>query len=426
MIRNVVFGLALGSALTMTQCSSSPERVAGKPGGSPVAVRVGQVEITTHAAGFESIGTVQSRTVTPISAKVMGYVTSVLVREGDRVGKGQLLIEIDPRDAEAQAAQVRAGVEEARQAMEEVEQAILAAESAKEAAAANADLARSTFDRFQTLLERKSVSQQEFDEVSARNQAAQAQLRQSEEMLLSAKARKGQVQSKIQQAEAMLEQAQLFLGYCTVSAPFAGVVSDRRVEVGQLASPGMPLLTLEDARDFQVEAIVSESRVQSVNVGSEVTVEVGSLDQQLQGTVREIVPRADSSSRSFVVKIRVEPVTGLRSGMYATAFFPAAGESTLTVPDSALVRRGQLVGVFVVGPENSARFRLVKTGRSLGDRTEVLAGVAAGDQVVLDPSHDLQDGGPVTLSENRFRPSLGRAPGTGWTASFLDELGVEC
>ncbi len=426
MIRNLFITLALASALTMTQCSSGTERQAEIPEGPPVSVRVGQVESTTQAAGFEATGTVESKTVTPISAKVMGYVTSVRVREGDRVSKGQLLLEIDPRDARAQVAQAEAGLEEARQALNEVGKAILAAESGKEAAAANATLAQSTFDRYKTLLERKSVSQQEFDEVSARNQGAQAQLRQAEDMLESVRAKKGQVESKIRQAEAMLDQANLFVGYCTVSAPYAGVVSTRQVEIGQLASPGMLLLTIEDPADYQLEAVVSESRVPAVQVGAEVTVNVSSLGQQFPGTVREIDPRADPASRSFVVKIRLEPLAGLHSGMYGTAFFPAPGEAMLTVPESAVIRRGQLVGLYVVGPENHARFRLIKTGRSLDGRIEVLAGVAQGDRVVIEPSHELRDGSAVTISANLPGAGLGVMPGFGQSDSFVHELGVEC
>jgi RND family efflux transporter MFP subunit len=185
-------------------------------------------------------------------------------------------------------------------------------------------------------------------------------------------------------------------------------------------------LTIEDPADYQLEAVVSESRVPVVQVGTEVTVNVTSLGQQFPGKVREIVPRADPSSRSFLVKIRLESVPGLHSGMYATAFFPAPGQATLTVPESAVIRRGQLVGLYVIEAENHARFRLIKTGRTLDGRIEVLAGVAQGDRVVIDPSHELRDGSAVTISANLPGTGLGVKPGTGQADLLVHELGVEC
>lgn len=404
MTRNLVLSAALLSTLALVQCSGDQsadlERVSSGSSRSPVKVTVETVSSTTTNGGFEATGTVSSKSVTPISAKVMGYVEAVNVREGDQVKVGDLLVSIDSRDARTQVARAKAGLSEANSALDEVDRSIEAAQSARDAAAANARLAESTFKRFAELVRRNSVSKQEFDEVSARNESAQAQLKQAEDMLQSARAKRDQVKSKIEQAQASLDQARLYLGYCRVEAPYAGVISDKRVDVGQLTSPGVPLVTLEDARNFEVHAVVPESRIDLVSVGQDVQVRIDSLGRTLSGSVVDIVPRADPASRSVMVKIRLPYASGLHSGLYATTQLPEQGETILSVPSAALIHRGQLVGLYMVDESGHATFRLVKTGRQFGDRVEVLSGVSPGDRVVVEPPESLRDGAPLEVSVN--------------------------
>ncbi len=402
MIRNVIQAVALLSTLALVQCSAE-RAVTGEAGAAktPVKVEVVTVSPSTAGNGIEATGTISSKTVTSISAKVMGYVESVHVREGDRVKAGQLLVSIDPRDARSKVTQAEAGLAEARSALEEINRSIEAAQSARDAAAANAQLAESTYTRFAALLKKDSVSKQEYDEVAARNESSQAQLRQADEMLQSARAKKSQVESKIEQAGAGLEQAKLYLGYCRVEAPFAGVISEKQVDLGQLASPGVPLMTLEDAENFEAHAIVPESLIGLVSVGQQLQVRVDSLGRTLTGTVVDIVPRADPASRSVMVKIRLPYSTGLHSGLYATALLPDKGETVLSVPAAALVYRGQLVGLYMVGESNRATFRLVKTGREFGDLVEVLSGVSPGDRIVVGPLESVRDGSPLEISALR-------------------------
>lgn len=336
MMRNLVLSAALLSTLALVQCSGDQsadlERVSSGSSRSPVTVTVETVSSTTINGGFEATGTVSSKSITPISAKVMGYVEAVNVREGDQVKVGDLLVSIDSRDARTQVARAEAGLAEANSALDEVDRSIEAARSSRDAAAANARLAESTFKRFAELVRRNSVSKQEFDEVSARNESAQAQLKQAEDMLQSARAKRDQVKSKIEQAQASLDQARLYLGYCRVEAPYAGVISDKSVDVGQLTSPGVPLVTLEDARNFEVHAVVPESRIDLVSVGQDVQVRIDSLGRTLSGTVVDIVPRADPASRSVMVKIRLPYASGLHSGLYATTQLPDRGRRSCRFP----------------------------------------------------------------------------------------------
>ena len=388
---------AAAMLLTMA-CGRDDRAEIRRDEGRPVPVTVETVGTTREAAGFTVTGTVQARTTTAISARVTGYVLRVLVREGDRVQTGALLVEIDDRDARSRLAQAEAVLSEASGALEEVERSIAAVGSGREAAEADARLAESTFQRFQELLDRKSISPQEFDEVAARRQMSQARLREAEAMLHSTRAREGQVRSRIQGAEAAVEEARLHLAYSRVVAPFAGVVTEKRVEVGQLASPGAHLLTLEDARRFEVLTAVPEGRIGEVSPGQEVRVRIDALDGDVTGRVGEIVPRADTASRSVVVKIELPTIAGLRSGLFAAAHFSIGETEALTISEGSLLVRGQLVGVYVVDDESRARYRLVKTGRRVAGRAEILSGLSAGDRVVVAPGSDVVNGVRVAVS----------------------------
>lgn len=381
--------LAAGCGGKEPAATASPELPA-------VSARTARVEVVTQPGLFSATGTVQSATITTVGARVMGQIVAVSAEEGQRVQRGQLLVRIDDRDAQAQVAQAEAALALARAMEGELDRGIQAADSGRAAAAAQAELATATFERFQQLLDRKSVSLQEFDEVAARHRGAQSQLRQAEETLASMEARRPQIAAGIQQAEAALEAARNLLSYSAVSAPFTGVVSAKHVEPGQMSAPGMPLVTIEESRRFEVHATVDERRLGLVGRGAAVRVELGALGTTVEGKVEEIVPRADPVSRSFTVKIALpEDTAGLKSGLFANVIFPGPEQTVMVAPSGAVVRRGQLVGVFVVDDGGKARFRLVKTGRDEQGRVEVLSGLAEGETVVVSPGPQLQDGSPV-------------------------------
>lgn len=402
------------------------EVVSHRPAREPVAVEVHQIGLRAPEGGWELTGTVRARTVTPVAAKVMAAVLEVAVEEGSRVRQGDLLIRLDAQDAQARLAQAEAARREAEAALEEVKKAVEAARSARDAAAAQAALAEATYRRFQELLERQSVSRQEFDEVEAKLKAARAQLRQAEEGVAAAEAKQAQVQAKIAQARAAVEQAEVYLRDCTIRAPFGGVVSEKRVDVGQMAVPGQPLLTLEDPSSYDVWVAVPESRIGDVGREAAVEVRIAALgDEALTGSVREIVPRADPVTRTFLVKISLPGKAGLRSGQYAEVRFPAAAETVIAVPEEAVLRRGQLLQVFVVGDDGVARLRLVQLGKRWSGWVEVLAGLAVGDRIVLRPPADLRDGSPVQIGKGKSAASPATKTGTSARASQGADPGGE-
>lgn len=352
---------------------------------APVTVDVEKVEKKSGTGKVEFAGTVQSIVTTTVAGQTSGRVLSTRFEEGARVGKGEVLAEIDQEQAAAGAAQAEAALEEAKMALREVEKGHQAALAGQEMAEASAAVAASTFKRFEALLARESVSRQEFDEVEARHLSAQAAVEKARQSVLALEERKAQVEAKIKQAEAGLEQATLNLGYTEVKSPFDGIVVKKIAQAGQLAAPGVPLYVIEKS-DYELRVPVSVTNSRNIEPGQEVSVAFSHLEQSLQGKVKEVVPVADPVSRTVQVKITLPDSPGIYSGLFGRAAFNLETPVSVSVPVSALVRRGQLTGVFVVGDENTARYRLVRTGDRFGSRVEILSGLAQGEPIVIDPS----------------------------------------
>ncbi|MFA4915888.1 MAG: efflux RND transporter periplasmic adaptor subunit [Syntrophales bacterium] len=366
-------------------------------------IKVGTVASSTVEDIYEAVGTVRSKTTSVLSSRIMGKVLNVHVREGNRVKTGQLLVEIDDREAVVQMSKTRAGERESKNMLQEVEKNIKAAESAKGAAQASSDLAKATFNRYQTLLERKSVSRQEFDEVKARHQAGDAEVNRADEMIQSLFAKKGQVLARIEQAQADVISAQLTAGYSRITSPMNGIVVSKQAEIGIMAAPGMPLISIEDNSRYHLETMVMESQMGKIRVGNPVQVVIDALDRMvIPGKVSEIIPIADPATRKATVKIdlafaakkgEINPV--LRSGSFGKALFPAGQRTLIMLPPKALIRRGQLLGVYVIDSGNIAHLRLIQTGKSYGDQIEVVSGLREGEKIVIEGIEEVNEGNRV-------------------------------
>ena len=365
----------------LSACGGAPPPDTESAPKTPVQVEVEQLAPVTISPPSPRTGVVRARRQATIAAQLMGYVRQVAVEEGQRVSAGQALIELDDQ-------QLTSGVAAARAMRQEADAAIDAGRQATSAAEAQLALAEATHTRYQTLLSKKSASQQEYD-------VAQAGLKAAEAALEQARAGTAQAEAKKAQAEAQIASAETMLGYARVSAPMAGVVTQRFVDPGDLANPGMPLLEIEQAGEYRLEAAIPESLISGLLVGQQVGVAIESLgdDGPVEGRIAQIDPSADDASRSFTVKVALGPHAGLRSGLYGQLLLPGAERSGLSVPSSAVVSRGQIQSVFAV-QDGTARLRLVSLGALLDGRYEVLSGLAAGDRVVLDPSA-VSDGSPV-------------------------------
>ena len=364
--------------LLLTSCGSEPTRRAAQPQAPPAAVETALIATQDWPASYQATGTVRARTTATISSKVMGYVQQVNAQVGDHVRQGQVLITLDARDLDVSLRRA------------EVESAIPELENATAAAKANLDLAQTTFQRMQELAAKKSISNQELDEASARLKAAQANY----EMMRS---RRAQVSSKTAVVEQEVRAAGIMRDYARLGAPFSGVVITRTVEPGNLATPGSPLLTIEQDGLYRLEASVDESKLASVRVGQAVEA-VLEADRKLSARVSEIVPSVDAASRSYIVKLDLPAAPRLRTGMFGRAIFPLGMQKVVAVPLAALTERGQLQSVFVA-EDGVAHTRLVTTGRRTKDAAEVLSGLNAGEKVVLPVPVGLQDGARVEVRQ---------------------------
>jgi RND family efflux transporter MFP subunit len=307
---------------------------------------------------IEAVGTVRAAETSQPASQMMGNIVEIRAHEGDHVRRGQVLALIDD-------AQPRAALDRATAADVAAQQEISASES-------DFALAEATFKRYQALYERKSVSPQEFDEIKARYQGAQAR----REM-----ARAGQVQG-----QAAMQQARTALGYTHIVAPFDGLVTEKKVDTGTLANPGMPLFTVEDLRRYRLEATVNETDLRYVREGEPVSVLVDALgNRELKGKVIEIVPAADPASRSFLVKVELPSDPAMRSGLFGRVQFTRGERTALLIPRTAIVERGQLQGIYVLDQNRIAGLRYITLGKPSAQQVEVLAGLQAGEMLVGDP-----------------------------------------
>ncbi len=378
--------------MTVASCGKKPEVAAEKP---PVVkgARVERVSISPIEDYYEATGTVRSKTTTVLSSKIMGTVISLRAREGDKVSAGQVLIEIDNRDANAQLQKADAGLRQAQEGLAEAEQATGAAKSAQAAAEANKRLADSTYARYQALFERKSISPLEFDEVKARQEMAEAEARRAADTLKMLAAKRRQALAQIDQARAEIANAQVQVSYARIVSPISGVVVAKQAEVGSTATPGTPLLTIEDSARYRLEVAVEESQLGKIRRGERARLRIDALGaDDLEGSVSEITPAADPMSRSYTVKIDLPARQSLRSGLYGAARFASGQKQAILIPQKAVTVRGQLAGVFVVDDAGVARLRLVKTGKSYGENIEALSGLNDGERIVVDGVTNVNDG----------------------------------
>lgn len=384
-------------AALLSACGRKPAS-SSEPPVTTVNVPIETVSQAGMVEQYEAVGTVTAQTSTLIASKIMGQVTAVNVKEGDLVKAGQPLVEIDQRDMAAQMRKTDAGISEVNQALAEVEKNIQAAELGKQAAEASSVAATATYQRYQTLLERKSVSQQEFDEVNARYKTALAETARAAAMIEAARAKRSQLEARLEQVKADQSGVQVMASFATLTAPISGVITMKAVDVGTMAVPGMPLLRVETGDNFRLEATVEESRLAQITVGKEVPVQVDAVGKTpMTGKVAEIVPAADPGSRSFLVKIELPTNAALRSGMYGKARVPIGEKKSLSVPQTAVIERGQLTSVFVLDEKGIAHLRLVTTGKVTGDRVEILSGINAGEQIVARDTDKVKEGNRVVV-----------------------------
>jgi RND family efflux transporter MFP subunit len=306
---------------------------------------------------YESTGTVKAKTVSVVSGRVMGVVKSVTVKEGDTVQKGQVLITIDDSD---------------------IAHKVQAAQKAVEVAKENRSLIDVTYKRYKNLHDQRAISGQEMDQIETQSKIAELEY---------------------QRAKAMLAEVQTLQGFTQIRAPESGVVTAKKVDVGHMAIPGAPFLVIESTGEYHVETHVDEGLLGQLKRGMEVEVSLEALGKTVRGTIKEIVPSVDPQSRTFLVKIAI---TGpnIKGGVFARVKVPIGAREALLVPEKAVVKRGQLSGVYVVDDKGLITYRLIRQGKRYGNAFEVITGLKTGERVVVEGA-DMAIDGALLVSEQR-------------------------
>jgi membrane fusion protein, multidrug efflux system len=320
---------------------SGPAPAAGIPTAAVQAEGTGGIYIAD--------GYVEAIRQSAIAAQVPGRVTALMVKAGDAVKSGQVLARIDERAAAQQVA---------------------ASEAQAAAAQAQLDAARNDYGRSQQLFQKQYISQAAMDQAESRFKSAQAQTR-----------------AMLAQAAAASTQT----SFHTLSAPYSGIAASVATEMGDMAVPGKPLITIYDPSALRVVATVPERYAGAIKSGSTVKLEFPGVTEALRWSVADsvtVLPTYDAATHTVQVRLNMKPGTAhLAPGTFARAHFAIAGDGggALTIPLKAVVRRSELHGVYVADASGKFSLRQVRLGRISGDRVVVLAGLTPGDRVALDP-----------------------------------------
>jgi RND family efflux transporter MFP subunit len=350
------------ASLILTSCGSDKkETVADLP---VIPVKVAGNSEASNSSFITASGKIESENSANLSTRMMGYVTKVNVKVGQNVSAGQLLVSINNTDLQAKKAQVDASITQAT---------------------AGYNNAKKDYDRFVNLFAQQSASQKELDDMTARYEMAKAGLEAAKQM----------------RNEVMAQ-----FSYSNITAPFSGTVINTFVKEGDMANPGMPLVSIEGASRLQVTAMVSESDISNVKNGMSVKINVKSLNKEVTGKVSEVSLSAKNTGGQYLVKVTLDKMDKqILSGMFVNVQFSTAKKEVTSVksdvvmiPESALVRQGQLSGIYTIGNDNVAILRWLRIGKTFGNQVEVLSGLAADEQYIVSAEGKLFNGAKVQLA----------------------------
>jgi len=273
---------------------------------------------------------------------------------------------------------------------------VIAANAGVKTAEANREIAEKTFARYKELFERKSASGQEFDEAQSKLKVAASELDRAKANVQTIISKKKQIDARIEQANADIAATKISEGYGKITSPVSGLIVKKFAEAGSIAAPGSPLLSIEDNSQYRLEAAVEESRSKLVQIGNRVNVRIDALGQgEFFGSVAEILPSADAASRSYTVKIDLPANPLLKTGLYGLARFPVEAKPAITIPQTAIIRRGQLSGVYIISSEGIAQFRIITIGKTADGLVEILSGLSEGDEFVSADAQRVTDGAKI-------------------------------
>jgi RND family efflux transporter MFP subunit len=348
----------LAISLVLISCGSDTKDVA-KNNTASIPVTVSAVNSENNNQFFTVSGKIEAANQIQLSTRSSGFIDHIYVNVGDKVKKGKLLLSINNSDLQAKRAQINATIGQAQAAFNSAER---------------------DYNRFKQLFSDQSASQKEMDDMTVNFEMAKAGLEAANQM-------KNEINSQFK--------------YVEIRAPFDGVITNKFMEAGDLANPGMPLIALESPGDFEVSLWVPESQISQIKTGTKVDVLVKSMNQTIKGTVTEVSTSAYNTGGQYQVKIALDKTDyQILSGMYTTVKFPSEKKSTtntVLIPTSVIIKNGQLSGIYTVSQSQTALLRWLRLGKTYGDKVEVLSGLNSEEQYIVSAEGKLYNGVKVTI-----------------------------
>ena len=346
------------ASILMTSCGNEDKKAIVDTTPS-ISVKIAKVATNSNNPFLTVSGKTQAVNSADLSTRIMGYVDKVHVNVGDKVTKGQLLVSINNADLEAKKAQIKAGITKANVAFINAEK---------------------NYKRFQNLYKSKSASQKEMDDMTANYQMAKASL---------------------DAANQMKKEVNAQFVYSNITAPFSGIITSKNIKNGDMASPGMPLISLENPTNFEVIAMVPETEISQIKKGNKVRVSMKSINSTIIGKVTEVSSSAKNTGGQYLVKINLEKTNAaILSGMFANVQFPVERKATsemVLLPNNVIVTNGQLSGIYTVSESNTAILRWLRLGRTFGNQVEVLSGLSSEESYIVSSEGKLFNGIKITI-----------------------------
>ena len=362
--KKIFFIPSITSVVFLLNACSSEESKMSIDNEKPIFVKTSAITTGASSNGFTVTGQIEAAHTTNVSTRIMGYITKVYVKAGDKVKAGQLLFTVNSNDIQAKQSQVDAMLKQAEAAFH---------------------VAQKDFDRYSALYKQNSASAKELEQITMQYQSAKA---------------------GIEAAKGMQHEVKSQLTYANVVAPFSGVVTQKLADEGSLASPGMPILTIEQGGSLQVSAMVPETEIASLKVGDVANVDVDAANIQFQSKLIQINPSSQFTGGQYIIKLSIptSDANKLMAGMYAQIKIKTKGTnvkadttSIVMVPTTALVYRDQLVGIYTISAQNTAILRWLRIGKTEGDKVEVLSGLAKNEVYIIKAEGNLYNGVKVSV-----------------------------
>ncbi len=351
--------------IIMSSCHQEEVQVAADDT-TVINVKVNKVGSDNMPTAISATGKIQSSARVNVAARMMGYAQTITVDLGDRVRQGQRLAQLSVEELNNQKSQINASIAELNAMISNVDK---------------------NYNRMKALYDKKSATQKELDDISTQKDAMAA---------------------KLSQAKEKLNELNTMMSYATISSPINGVIVEKMIEQGELVNPGRPMFAIEGVGRYEASVMIPESAISQIQKGEKVKLTLKSTGEILEGKIAKINTSALRTGGQYEVIIDLSQEAQkkeLFSGMYVSAEIAipvtsqdqSASTSTITVDQSAIVHKGQLVGIYTITDDQKAMLRFIRTGKTIGDQVEVLSGLSSGESYILTADGRLYNGVKVNI-----------------------------